>query len=104
VGFPWREPKNPNKFQIKMEENNMEENQNQDGVVKIKLDGSYGTGVIAELTIITKDGENDKEETFIFPYHFIDFSAVQGFDRLNLIKGYKITKQEKPSALKELGL
>jgi hypothetical protein len=84
-----------------MEENN--EN-NEREVIKIKLDGSYGAGVVAELTVITKDGDNDKEETFVFPYHFIDFAAVHGFDRLNLIKGYKITKQEKPSALKELGL
>lgn len=72
---------------------------------QIKLDGSYGTGVVAEVTIYTKQGEDrEKEETFLFPYNLINFENLTVFDKVNLIKGYKIIKQEKPSALKDLGL
>lgn len=72
---------------------------------QVKLDGSYGVGVVAEVTVYTKQGETgEREETFIFPYNFINFDVLQLFDKLNLIKGYRIIKQEKPSALKDLGL
>lgn len=80
------------------------DNENGNSPVRIPLDGSFGPGVIAELTIITKQNDAEKEETFIFPYMLIDFTMLQRLDGINLIKGYRIIKQEKPSALKELGL
>jgi hypothetical protein len=72
---------------------------------RITLDGSYGAGPIAELTIITKtDGERSKRETFQFPFMLIDWGKLAAINNLNLIQGYEIIKNEKPSALKDLGL
>jgi hypothetical protein len=82
------------------------ENEN-DGKIDIKLDGSYGVGPTAELAIVTKDpitGE-DRTETFVVPYLLIDAARLQRFNDFNLILGYSLIKREKPnSALKELGL
>ena len=79
------------------------ENDPQD-MIKIPLDGSYGTGTVSELTIYTKEGDNVKEETFTVPYHIIDMGKLVAFNNLHLILGFKILKQDKPSPLKELGL
>jgi len=72
---------------------------------KIKLDGSYGYGPQAELTIYTKSPEGGrKEETFTIPYMLIDFAKLHAIDQLHLILGYSICKLEKPDQLKSLGL
>jgi hypothetical protein len=72
---------------------------------QIKLDGSYGYGVQAELTIYTKNPEGGrKEETFTIPYMLIDFSKLHAIDYIHLILGYSICKLEKPDQLKSLGL
>ena len=72
---------------------------------KIKLDGSYGYGPLAELTIYTKNPEGGrKEETFTIPYMLIDFSKLHAIDYIHLILGYSICKLEKPDQLKSLGL
>jgi hypothetical protein len=75
-------------------------------VIQIPLDGSYGGGPIAELTIITRtEGGGQKEETFQVPYFMIDTKRLQFFNDANLILGYKLVKGEKtPPGLKELGL
>ena len=70
----------------------------------IPLDGSYGSGPVSELTIITKSGDGEKREVFTFPYVLIDFAKLTVLNNLNLILGYSIVKSERPSALKDLGL
>jgi hypothetical protein len=79
---------------------------NNEGRVEIRLDGSYGGGPIAELTLITKtDGGGQKEETFQVPFFMVDMKRLQAFNDVNLILGYKIVKGERtPPGLKELGL
>ena len=75
-------------------------------ILQIPLDGSYGGGPIAELTIITRtEGGGQKEETFQVPYVMIDTKRLQTFNDINLILGYKLVKSTMtPHGLKELGL
>jgi hypothetical protein len=75
-------------------------------MVQIPLDGSYGGGPSAELTIITRtEGGGRKEETFLVPYFMIDTKRLQAFNDANLILGFKLVKGDKtPAGLKELGL
>lgn len=76
-------------------------------VVRIPLDGTYGMGALAELSIYTrvsKDSNELKEETFTVPYTLIDQTKLLGFNAAHLIAGFKIIKLQKPSALRELGL
>jgi hypothetical protein len=85
----------------------MSENELPEGVVRIPLDGTYGAGVMAEVTIYTRvSAESDKvkEETFTFPYAFIDQTRLVGYNAAHLIAGFRILKLEKPNALRELGL
>ena len=85
----------------------MREEEIPDGAVRINLDGTYGGGVMAEVTIYTRMSaqSNDvKEETFQFPYAFIDQGKLVGYNAAHLIAGFKIIKLEKPNALRELGL
>jgi hypothetical protein len=85
----------------------MSEDQLPEGVVRIPLDGTYGGGVMAEVTIFTRvDAESNqlREETFTFPYAFIDQPRLVGYNAAHLIAGFKIIKTEKPNALRELGL
>jgi hypothetical protein len=71
----------------------------------IPLDGSYGTGPQAEITIYTNtDNGNMKEEIFVFPYALINRTALEQFNTAHLIAGYRILKVAKPSPLSELGL
>jgi hypothetical protein len=75
--------------------------------LRIPLNGTYGGGPMAEITIYTRvSGESNdvKEETFQFPYAFIDQAKLVGYNAAHLIAGFKILKLEKPSALRELGL
>lgn len=83
------------------------EDQSPDGFVRIPLDGTYGSGATAELTIYTRvstESSDVKEETFQFPYAFIDQAKLLGYNTMHLIAGFKILKLEKPNALRELGL
>ena len=84
----------------------MSEDEIPEGVVRIPLDGTYGGGVMAAVTIYTRVPESNavKEETFTFPYAFIDQAKLVGFNAAHLIAGFRILKTEKPNALRELGL
>jgi hypothetical protein len=76
----------------------MDENHDHEHMMeKIKLDGSLGVGDNALLTIITKDetAGGDREETFQFPYHLIDFNILNKYMLFKLLMGYKIIRQEK---------
>ena len=82
----------------------MDEN-NQERQITIPLDGSYGTGPQAEITIYTNTSDgNMKEEVFVFPYALINRTALEQFNTAHLIAGYRILKVSKPSPLSELGL
>ena len=84
-----------------------EDNEQQGEFVRIPLDGTYGAGPIAELTIVTKVGDagQQKEETFTVPYLAVDKNILQRMTDINFILGYKIVKGERLNpGLKELGL
>lgn len=74
--------------------------------VQIPLDGSYGAGPLAEVTVITKTPDGGRRrETFKVPYFMIDIPALMKLNGLNLILGFELVKGEAtPSALKEYGL
>ena len=71
----------------------------------IPTDGSYGAGILSELTIYSRmeDGST-KEETFTIPYLLINFGHLVGLDAMHLIMGYKVIKVAKPDQMKDLGL
>lgn len=75
-------------------------------IVRIPLDGSYGCGAQAVVTIYTRIPKSDDvhEETFQFPYALIDQGKLMAYNSAHLIAGFRILKLEKPSALRELGL
>jgi hypothetical protein len=78
--------------------------ENEQGI-GIKLDGSYGVGAMSELTIYTRTEDGgEKAETFTFPFALINMDALNAFNKMHLILGYKLVKVTAPSALKELGL
>lgn len=82
------------------------DNENPEGRTRIPLDGTFGVGPTAELTIITKteDGRQ-REETYTVPYLCLALDRIQHMSDINFILGYKIVKSDlKPSGLKELGL
>jgi hypothetical protein len=70
----------------------------------IILDGTFGSGAMAEVTIYTNHPNGIKEETYIFPYAMIDRKNLDAFNAAHLIAGYRIMKKAKPSPLSELGL
>ena len=71
----------------------------------LKLDGSYGTGSTAEVTIYTNRPNGQmQEDTYVFPYAIIDRKNLDAFNAAHLIAGYRIIKKEKPSPLQALGL
>lgn len=73
----------------------------------IPLDGSYGAGPLAEVTIITKvpESTNNKRETYQIPYFLIDIPRLMRMNDANLILGFEVVKGDNtPSGLKELGL
>jgi hypothetical protein len=82
----------------------MNEPENEQEAIRIPLDGSFGLGPIAELTVITKHGTAEKEETFSIPYAIIDTKILEAYNRMNLIRGYKLVKVAMETSLKELGL
>jgi hypothetical protein len=83
----------------------MAEDQERERQVLIPLDGSYGTGPQAEITIYTNDGDRQmKKEVFVFPYALVNRTALEQFNTAHLIAGYRILKVAKPSPLSELGL
>jgi hypothetical protein len=73
---------------------------------QIRLDGSYGAGPLAELTIITKtEGGSRRRETFQIPYFLIDIPSLIKLNAINLIIGFELVKGDNtPSALKDLGI
>jgi hypothetical protein len=95
------------KLDFSEEETMSEKEQEPSHFLRIPLDGTYGGGPMAEITIYTRvsaESNDVKEETFQFPYDFIDQAKLVGYNAAHLIAGYKILKLEKPSALRELGL
>ena len=74
--------------------------------IQIPLDGSYGAGPLAELTIITKAEDGGRRrETFQVPYFLIDIPGLMKLNAVNLILGFELVKGENtPSALKDLGI
>lgn len=85
-----------------MDNDNLEQHR-----IIIPLDGSYGAGPLAELTIITKvpDTDQNKRETYQLPYFLIDIPRLMRMNDANLILGFELVKGDKtPSGLKELGL
>jgi len=75
--------------------------------IRIPLDGTYGAGPNATLTIITKTPNgNLKEESFEFPFLLIDTKKHQFMVDFNLIVGFKLLKHDDHSVkhLRELGL
>lgn len=84
-----------------------EQQEQPNGLVQIRLDGSYGPGPMAELTITTKTetgGESSVQYTV--PYLLIDMKRLQFMSDMNFIVGYGIKKQPdaRLAALRELGL
>lgn len=78
-----------------------------EGVVRIPLDGTYGGGVMAKVTIYTRlsaESNDLREDEYEFPYAFIDQGRLVGYNAAHLIAGFRIIKTEKPNALRELGL
>jgi len=76
------------------------------GIVRIPLDGSYGAGPDAEVTIVTKteDGKR-REAVYTIPYLCIDEKKLQNMCAMNLILGYSVIKSaSRAPELKELGL
>lgn len=61
---------------------------------QVVLDGKYGAGVNAVLTIVTAGPLGDKEETFLVPYAVVDKKTLNQMVDINMIRGFKIVKQE----------
>lgn len=85
----------------------MDQDNEQPGVVRIPLDGTYGAGPESELTIITK-AENGqlREATYTVPYYCLDMRKIQAMNDINFIMGFKVLKGEGQVSpgLKALGL
>lgn len=84
-----------------------EDQEKQQHRIFIPLDGTYGAGPLAEVTVITKvpDTDQRKRETYEVPYFLIDIPRLMRMNDMNMILGFEIVKGEKtPSGLKELGL
>lgn len=79
---------------------------NEDGIVRIPLDGTYGAGPDAELTIVTKGEEGQQiQKTYTIPYLAVDTKRLQQMNDINFILDYSLIKTEaKAMGLKELGL
>jgi len=64
-----------------------------EGRLIIRLDGTFGTGFPARLTIITLDKVNGtKETTYEFPYMLIKLDVLQQLTDASLILGFRIEK------------
>lgn len=77
-----------------------------EGMTRIPLDGTFGAGPDAELTIVTKgeDGQN-VERTYVVPYLALHMQRIQQMSDINFILGFKVVKSEaRTPGLKELGL
>lgn len=83
-----------------------DDNEQQQGPVQIRLDGSFGPGPMAELTIITKKEGGEEVVKYAIPYLLIDTKRLQFMSDMNFIVGYGIAKQPdaRLAALRELGL
>jgi hypothetical protein len=82
------------------------EQDNESGLVRIPLDGTFGAGPDAEITIVTKteDGKQ-RESIYTVPYLCLNLERIQRLCDMNLILGYRIVKGDsRPTGLKELGL
>lgn len=84
----------------------MADNEQPDGKVLIRLDGSFGPGPMAELTITTKTEGGEQTVAYTVPYVLIDKKALQFMSDMNLIVGFGIKKQPdaRLAALRDLGL
>jgi hypothetical protein len=64
-----------------------------EGRLIIRLDGTFGTGFPARLTIITLDKVNGtKETTYEFPYMLIKFDVLQQLTDASQNLGFRIEK------------
>lgn len=83
----------------------MSDEHNEEGK-KIPLDGTFGAGVNADLTIITRNPQTgaEREETFTVPAAMVNHETLMFFYKSNLILGFKLVKHDKLDELKELGL
>lgn len=84
----------------------MPDNEQPDGKVLIRLDGSFGPGPMAELAITTKTEGGEQTVAYTVPYVLIDKKALQFLSDMNLIVGFGVKKQPdaRLAALRELGL
>jgi len=84
----------------------MADNEQPDGKVLIRLDGSFGPGPMAELTITTKTEGGEQTVAYTVPYILIDKKALQFMNDMNLVVGFGVKKQPdaRLAALRELGL
>ncbi len=84
----------------------MADNEQPDGKVLIRLDGSFGPGPMAELTITTKTEGGEQTVAYTVPYVLIDKKALQFMSDMNLIVGFGVKKQPdaRLAALRDLGL
>ena len=84
----------------------MADNEQPDGKVLIRLDGSFGPGPMAELTITTKTEGGEQTVAYTVPYCLIDKKALQFMSDMNLIVGFGVKKQPdaRLAALRDLGL
>jgi len=77
--------------------------------MRIPMDGTFGPGILCELTIYTRvktdSGDyREKEERFTVPFMLLDNEKLNIMNNLHLIMGYRVVKEDRPTALKELGL
>jgi len=66
-----------------------------EGVERISLDGSYGLGMDAEVTVITRDiesAEGTKKTTYRFPFGVVCFEQLIEALKVGLIQGFSIEK------------
>lgn len=84
----------------------MADNEQPDDKVLIRLDGSFGPGPMAELTITTKTEGGEQTVAYTVPYVLIDKKALQFMSDMNLIVGFGVKKQPdaRLAALRDLGL
>ena len=75
-----------------MSEDEQEQEQEPIPFLRIPLNGTYGGGPMAEITIYTRVSAESNDVKLV------------GYNAAHLIAGFKILKLEKPSALRELGL
>lgn len=71
----------------------MGDEQNEQERTVIRMDGSYGAGIDAYVTIVTADRvTGTKDKTYQFPYMLINVEVLTKLMNNNLILGYRVEK------------